>query len=754
MKTYRFLYLAIVVVALAAVLLTGCKSGNKTAPQPDKQLSSQSDTQTQPAKPQSTQSGQASGPAKAVSWKYEPSIKEALVVTSDKQATTIGSLSANQVQLVVPANSFDAGTRLTVQNPKEVPQVMSNQFAPIGAPIDITAGASVRLNQAATLIFRVDKDKYAGDLKSGSIWIAYYNGKSWDYFPPNKVDVSAGMVSFNTYHFSLFGVGKVDVEERIKRYSHSKTLAKNVQENVDEIVNKIVEQTVEHIMKEKLGMDENSTKFKIMASLANDDEYREVVEKFIAGDAEGFNRTVMVFAGKKIAENVEKATFQSSLKYLSGKGAGTLEAASQAAGYLAEGQYKEAGRIMGEKIADGFLVTKFFKAGAEIVQYKIDTWKDAEIEGAYKAFKDGSDNKFFGYNVDAGDFGALWNQMKGIATRLQSEAVAREIKRREDLSIRPPSDGDLDKIRAQVRNDLEKQFRQRLSHEAEMEKEAARLETLIAKFKGSNLLDVGMYGYDDANYSLETRLDQLMHLTSKILRDTGRRDWNTTAFSNDREISAGDMVSLMKAWYSTDGPSEYAKLLKDKFGIDLAKKKYKLAGLTPKVKSITAEKFEDNSQAFQIVPNGLKGQFVGGVSWGLIPNSKGYNGGSFGFNNWWAGIPDGLNPGDRVTISLNLSGDYILMRSDQGPLELAMGVRLNGRPVDELSVTSAEFTPGKGASQNIKSGRVDKNVTVSIPTDLQGDSVDIVIDGFSTTGSGTMTYHYALAALADGAPRK
>jgi hypothetical protein len=38
------------------------------------------------------------------------------------------------------------------------------------------------------------------------------------------------------------------------------------------------------------------------------------------------------------------------------------------------------------------MVTKFFKVGVEIVQYRIETWKDAEIEAAYQAFRNGADS--------------------------------------------------------------------------------------------------------------------------------------------------------------------------------------------------------------------------------------------------------------------------------------------------------------------------------------------------------------------------
>ena len=641
-------------------------------------------------KPASTPAGK---PAQQGNWVYDPILANPVNATSDQESISLGDPD-NNISIVIPGGSFDQATQVTLQHPQSVPDVVAAEFTPVGAPIEISAEAPVRLNQAATLTFKVDQDQYAEDLKAGNIWITYYDGKTWEYFPPDSTDAATGVVSFNTYHFSMFGAGKIDVEQQIKQYSHSKTLAKTVQKDVDKVVDKIVEQTVDHILKSQLGLTdqaaEESTKFKILSSLANDDEYREIVEKFIAGDAEGFNKTMMVFAGKKIAENVDKAAFKSTLNYLSGKGAAMLEAGSQAAGYIAEGQYAEAGKIIGEKIADSFMVTRFFKAGAEFVQYRIETWKNAEIEAAYQAFRNGADSKFFGYNVDAGDFEALWNQMKGIATRLQSEAVDRETKRRADLGLPPATDAELDEVRSQVKTDLAEQFTNRQSQEAEMEKQAAHLEELINKLKEDGLLEKGMYGYSEANFNTETRLDQLLHLAEKILRDTGRNDWNTTVFTNDKEISANDMVSLMKAWYSTDGPAEYAKVLLDKFGIDLNKSTFKYVLQKP-VSKVVSSVTADTETLFQNmfgIEYGLAngGQFHTYVAWGQKVKNGVVGGGFRSSIGAWTGAPDGLNPGDQITFTVNIypGWDPNNKPPSQTLPEGVISIKLNGVPVGEL----------------------------------------------------------------------
>jgi hypothetical protein len=544
MKRFKVLYFILSIFIVTSVIFSGCQTSSPT---------------NVPSATTSNQGKSTLSPG---------TITEPVKATSDKQPVTLAD-SQNTISVKVPGSAFDKATQLILSNPGNTPSINSGEFTALGATVDISAGDATRLNQAATITFRVDKDKYAGDLKAGRIWIAYYNGKAWEYFPPASTDTATGTITFNTYHFSNFVDGKIEVEQQIKKFTHSQTVAKFAQKNVDKIVDKIMEQTVEHILKDQMGLDdeaaENSTKFKILSSLANDDEYRDLVNNFREDKAEEFYKTFTVFAGKKIAENVDKSTLQKSLKWLSNKGAGWLEAGSQAAGYITEGQYKEAGKVIAQKLADESMIAKFFKSGAEIIQYNIKTWEDNEIEAAYKAYRDGADKKFFGYNVDPRDFNALWNQMRGLATRLQSEALERETKRRQEMGLPPLTAAEMDKVRAQASNALKDQFDKRIPQEAAMQKEEDRLKALIAVFKTSGLLEEGMFGYDAANFNTESRLEQLMHLVDKIVRDTGRKGWNTTVFTNDVEISANDMMALIKAWYSKNGQEEYAKLLKDKF---------------------------------------------------------------------------------------------------------------------------------------------------------------------------------------------
>jgi hypothetical protein len=273
----------------------------------------------------------------------------------------------------------------------------------------------------------------------------------------------------------------------------------------------------------------------------------------------------------------------------------------------------------------------------------------------------------------------------------------------------------------------------RLSQESELEKEAARLQALVKIFQDTRLLEIGMYGYSEANDTLELRLDKLFHMVGKILRDTGRNNWNTTAFTNDKEISANDMVSLIKAWYSTDGEEAYSQLLKEKFGIDLSIKKYILESGKPVVKGVTEDTKEYFSNKFQIIVGSAmmgpgSGQFSSFVAWGGSPTKyTGYMS-SIGF---WSSPPNGINPGDQVTIKLQLIPS--LESKTTAIFSESMTVLFDKKPVGEVSWNNS----GKETTVN-------KTITFIIPADFKGDSFDIEVMNTVPSGSGSEVYHYIL----------
>ncbi|NLW90947.1 MAG: hypothetical protein GXY34_05035 [Syntrophomonadaceae bacterium] len=514
-------------------------------------------------------------------WNYQQVIKSPIKATSSTSPVTMGKLDTEKVQVSIPGKTFDKSTPITIVNPDKVPKVVGKEVTPLGAPIEITAGDSAgsRLNEPVTITMKIDK----AALKSqdpGQIYATYFNGENWDYIKPDQVDLEAGTLTFTTYHFSLFGYGEISVDERLKKWTQNEALTSWAQGAVNSKFDEAAGKVIDHILTEKLGIEDESMKMKVLGSLLKDGEWGDIRKNIEGAYADGtsvdqvsdLNEKINLLACKKIVEIVPESKLSGALGAITDDfGVGTVKAASQAAGALAAGNKMEAVRIMGEHLSDQFIATTAIKISAAAVQLQIDSWRNAEVEAAYQVYKNGASSKipFWGYNVQKEEFNDVWDQMKGVSRQLCIEAIAAQEKVRREAGYPPLTEKEQDNIRALVKKDLEKQFKQRLKDDKEVAAEQEKLKELVGKYKEAELLDATKGG-PDAQYSLEQRLDQLMHLKSKILKDTKRKGLTDGANSNKVNVSYADLMALTRAWYTQpDGPQKYAQMVKDKFGIDL-----------------------------------------------------------------------------------------------------------------------------------------------------------------------------------------
>lgn len=517
-------------------------------------------------------------------WNFKPTIDKPIQASSDKDAVKLGDLGSQKVQVEVPGGSFDKNTQITLENPKKVPKVVGAQFSPLGAPIQISTGAKgARMNEPVTITLKMDPSTYGASAKQPSdFWATYYNGEKWDYIKPDKVDLKAGTLTFTTYHFSLFGYGKVSVEEQIGQYAHDKAVGEWAQENVDQRMEDAAKKIVDHILTEKLKIEDESVKKKVLANLLLNDEWGDMVSKAKKGDVTGFNESMQVLAGKTIVDFVPKSTLSKSLENLtSNLGVETVKKASEAAGYLAEGNGTEAARIIGEHIADQFIFTTAGRLAVAAVQCKIDTWKNDEIEAAYQAWKNGADSNvpFWGYQVEKNAFGDVWEQMKGARRQIEIDAIKAQEKIRKEAGMPALTEAEKDKIREAAKKNLEALFKQRQKEDEAVAKAEEEIKKLATVFKDNNLLTPGDWGYPDSYYGVDQRLEELLHFKDKVLRDTKRKGLTDGASSNKVNISHADLVALTYAWYTEpDGPQKYAQMLKDKFGIVMAPKAEEMSG--------------------------------------------------------------------------------------------------------------------------------------------------------------------------------
>lgn len=517
-------------------------------------------------------------------WEYQKTIQNPLKATCGSSEVKLGNIEKDGVEVTIPANTFAKPTEVSLINPDKTPKYASKEMTGFGAPIEISVGEeSVRLQQPVTVRMKFDPALLGADLESGSLYMGYYNGKQWQYIKP-AVDRENNIMSFTTSHFSLFGQAKLTVDQRIEQYTHNAALADWAQDQSDEVTNAAAEKVIDHILQDKLGISDETTKGKVLNSLLKDDEWGGMLKNLANGDVEGFNQDLQVLAGKKIVENVPKSTLSKALGGLTSDfGVGTVAKASEAAGYLAEGRAKDAARIIGEHIADQFMITTAGKIAVAAIEHKISSWKNEEVEAAYQAYKNGASSKvpWWGYQVEKGNFDDVWSQMGGAARQLELEAIAAQEKAREEAGMPPLTDREKEKLRTMVEKDLKKQFEQRVKTDAEIEKKKAEYDLIMGMYKEAGFMEKGRWGWEKG-YELEQRLDVLLHFKDKLLKDTGRKFIKDGNGHTKESISVNELKSIAMDWFSTDDPAErqrkYVEYLKKEFGIILSPKAELLNG--------------------------------------------------------------------------------------------------------------------------------------------------------------------------------
>lgn len=529
-------------------------------------------------------------------WQYNKVITEPLKASSTAGTdVTLGDLNSQAVTVAVPKGSFDADTEISLKTPDSVPEYFGSQVEMIGSPVEISAGeVPARLNEKATVTFKFDPALLPTD--KSFFRIVYFSGEKWEYIKPTSIDSATGLVTFDTYHFSLLGGTKIkDETELIKQWSHSQALNDELRKNINDRVDYVAGQVVDQIL-EKMGLEEEAVKTKVLKDLLTDDGFREIYDAATKQGEEfdpiDLSQKIAILSGKKIAQIVDESTLQKGLENISGDAAEDVAKVAQAAGYVAEGQYKEAAKIIGEQIADKFLITTAAKVAVEVIDYQIESWKNSEVEAAYKAYKDGSNAKFFGYNVDKGDFDAVWNQMRGIGRQLVIEAIRKENQIRADSGMPPLSEKQEEMMRDKVKEAYRNQFESRSKEEDKIAAEEKKLQELMTAFKENNFFDdtfapAGL----DKGYEFENKLEILNHFAEKMMKDTGRPEFvNLKGIRPDKKLLLGDIIRGAQLWFAEpDGRKQYYEFLNKEFGINMFPELKELAGDWPNAKMVITE---------------------------------------------------------------------------------------------------------------------------------------------------------------------
>ena len=555
MKKGRIIGGAVAAIVLA-VLFSGCgKEKNQNNPDEKKPISTQ--------------------------WKFDKTISERILGQStDKNEISLGDLEQNKVNFVVVKGSFDDSAEVSLANPEAVPDYDGNIMEPLGSPIEIFAGENKRMNEKATVTFKFSKDDLPQGEEIYQVRVAYFDGQQWEYVKPKEVNKDEGLVSFETYHFSLLGPVKVKDETKITQdWIHSQAVDSVLRDNINNEVDNVASQITDMIMV-KMGITDESSRGKVMSELLNSDSYKEIYDEYQKGNTADASQKLALLAGEKIAQNVPESVFSKALGDVVG-GADDIAKVSQAAGYAAEGQYKEAAKIIGEQIADKFLITTAGKIAVEMVDFQIQSWKNSEVEAAYEAYKNGADGVFWGYNVDPGEFDDVWLQMRGIRRQLELEMIKTENSNREDAGMPELTDKQEELMRASLKEKYRKQFAERAKKDDEIKKAEERLRILVNAFKDKDVFSdsLGPAGLDKG-YDFEQKLDLLNHFAQKMINDTGRSEVvDKDVTLKEGAITANSIALGARIYFSQpDGKKKYQEYLQSNFGISPYPELSKLKG--------------------------------------------------------------------------------------------------------------------------------------------------------------------------------
>ena len=512
-------------------------------------------------------------PSPGTKWKYEKIIATPITVTSNaSDSATLGDLKVHSVSLTVPKGTFDTDTAVVLKTPDTVPNYVQSEMIPLGSPVEVTAGGShTRLNAPAHMSLAFSPSSLPEGTQKKDIRVLYHDGSDWEFVRPTNVDMERGVVEFDTFHFSFFGANKVSDETKItEAWLKSAAFDKMMREGINQKSDFIANQVVDMLLK-KMNISDESVKGKILADILKDDGYKDVIKAYASGDIADGGQKVAALCGSKIVELVDESTLSKALGAVSGS-AEDIAAAAKALGSLSAGQYKDAAKIIGEQIADKFLITTAGKIAVEVINVQIDSWKNAEVEAAFQAYKNGANGAFWGYNVDAKDFDAVWTQMKGASRQLEIEAIAKENEIRKEAGMPLLTDTEADAVRLRVKDSYRSQFETRMERDAELAKTEENLRIMMAAFKKAGffsgaLAPVGL----DKGLDYENTLNVLSHFMTKMMKDTKRMELSgKEGLIMDKAISISDIVQGARIYFSgPDGKKKYEDYLKDRFGITL-----------------------------------------------------------------------------------------------------------------------------------------------------------------------------------------
>lgn len=477
----------------------------------------------------------------------------------------MGNLETDKINLEISENALAGEQKITIEKAEKFDVPAKDSGILLSSPVKLSVDQEMkRFDAPITIRMALTDEEIKSIEKEGELWGAYYNGNEWQFIRPDAVDLENKYLEFKTWHFSLFSKGKPTSDYIINDFAETKAVEIWNNRNNNNVTNEETKSLIKDVLKNQLGIVDNPTlEEDVLAAILKEDAYINLLNDYAEGNVDAYAQNIALMAGEKIVDVISNYPETVAGEILGGvvDHASKIGTGVQMATHLANGEYTNAMKALSNEIIDSYPLTKIFKTAAEITERQIARWKDQELEAAYQAFKNGveSDVPFWGYQVEKGNFDDVWNQMKGLQTKILDDAI-KDYAARKGIDYNAMGSEMLEQIRKDARENLKQEFLNRQSQEKEIEKIKAENMKLITAYEKANLLVKYRLGFTE-DTDLNFRLERLFKIKDMILNDTKARITNND-LPEKGEISPATIAILTTIWYTgEDGKEQYQKKL-------------------------------------------------------------------------------------------------------------------------------------------------------------------------------------------------
>ncbi|MDD2534409.1 MAG: hypothetical protein PHC86_06890 [Eubacteriales bacterium] len=438
------------------------------------------------------------------------------VVRSDRD-TTVGDSAKTGWQLEIPAHAVEQDLSLTmnVLSESDSEQYQTNAFEWIGTPVEITAGDGdgVFLDRSVRVTLEIPESLRTTKENADDYLAAYFNGADWDYLFPDHTKISDGFITFETDHFSLFSAVKPTEAEKIKLYTKKMAVQTWEDEERETVFSAQVMETFNEAF-EKMGISDETVKGKLLRSVAKEYDFGTILVSTERGDVADFGVKCGELAANALIQHLKME--DALMENITGKGAAVATGLVKGALQLKDGNYTDATKELASAFIGYFPVGRAYQSTVEIIDASIASWKDYELDEAYKNYiKDAGDGAS---SVSNDDWALMCStQMRGYLIRLQDEA------KNNYCAVNGISRSELDsdpilssRIASQTETNLRKTFEKRLASGKAVQVKEAEYGKIIEGFKRDLLLERGTFGFD-FDMDIESRLRTLFAARKNIL---------------------------------------------------------------------------------------------------------------------------------------------------------------------------------------------------------------------------------------------